>query len=135
MTGESGVDVELRFSSKLEPSSAREHKRAVGNSRHVLESQRFQCVHVLSNKARGFPCLTRAVRYELIRPNSRGVCVCVCTTQLTLLPSTFTTFNGKKTTMLQGDFFLLDAAAAGGPVDRVWDRGSLVAIEPSLRER
>jgi hypothetical protein len=63
------------------------------------------------------------------------VCACVCNTQLTLLPSTFTVFNGKKTTILLGDFFLLDAAAAGGPVDRVWDRGSLVAIEPSLRER
>ena len=28
--------------------------KAVGSSRNVLESQLFQCVHVLSHKARGF---------------------------------------------------------------------------------
>jgi hypothetical protein len=34
---------------------------AVRNSRTVLESQLFQCVYMLSNRARGFPCLTTTV--------------------------------------------------------------------------
>jgi thiopurine S-methyltransferase len=35
--------------------------------------------------------------------------------------------------LLKGDFFDLDAEAAGGKFDVVWDRASLVAIQPALR--
>jgi hypothetical protein len=88
--------------------------------------------------------MRRKVRAFLSPPRmrvcSRHGCVPEVTTltggvQLTVLQSTFTSFHGKKITMLQGDFFKLDVNAAGGQVDRVWDRGSLVAIEPTLRER
>lgn len=41
---------------------------------------------------------------------------------------------GKKTTLLKGDFFGLDADATGGMFDSIWDRASIVAISPSLRE-
>ena len=42
-------------------------------------------------------------------------------------------FVGKKTTLLKGDFFGLDADAAGGQFDSIWDRASMVAIDPALR--
>ncbi len=45
----------------------------------------------------------------------------------------FERFVGKKTTLLKGDFFGLDAGATGGQFDSVWDRGSMVAIDPTLR--
>ena len=41
---------------------------------------------------------------------------------------------GKKITLLKGDYFELDELVAGGRVDAVFDRASLVAIDPSLRE-
>lgn len=44
------------------------------------------------------------------------------------------TWKGIKTTLLHGDFFSLDAKTAGGTFDAAWDRGSLVAIQPNLRE-
>lgn len=46
---------------------------------------------------------------------------------------TFERFDGKKTTLLKGDFFGLDADATGGQVDSIWDRASMVAIDPALR--
>ena len=36
--------------------------------------------------------------------------------------------------ILVGDFFDLRASMIGGPVDAIWDRGSLVAIPPNARE-
>jgi Thiopurine S-methyltransferase (TPMT) len=33
----------------------------------------------------------------------------------------------------KGDFFGLDADATGGQVDSIWDRASMVAIDPVLR--
>jgi len=47
---------------------------------------------------------------------------------------TFERFVGKKTTLLKGDFFALDSDATGGKFDSIWDRGSMVAIDPRLRE-
>jgi thiopurine S-methyltransferase len=47
----------------------------------------------------------------------------------------FGTWKGQKTTLLLGDFFDLDVKTAGGTFDAAWDRGSLVAIQPSLREK
>lgn len=47
-------------------------------------------------------------------------------------------WTGKSIMLLQGDFFELNlrvAGGTGGTVDAVWDRGSLVAIDPSLREQ
>lgn len=43
-------------------------------------------------------------------------------------------FSGGKNTLLKGDFFELNADHVQGQVDAVWDRASLVAISPSLRE-
>jgi thiopurine S-methyltransferase len=43
-------------------------------------------------------------------------------------------FSGKNISLLKGDFFDLDETTAGGRFDAVWDRASIVAIEPSLRE-
>jgi thiopurine S-methyltransferase len=40
---------------------------------------------------------------------------------------------GRKMLLLKGDFFELDETATDGRFDAVFDRGSLVAIEPSLR--
>ena len=50
------------------------------------------------------------------------------------LLDSFERFVGKKTLLLKGDFFGLDADSTGGQFDSIWDRGSLVAIDPSLRE-
>ena len=41
---------------------------------------------------------------------------------------------GKSIMLLKGDFFELDDNKTGGKFDAVWDRGSIVAIDPSLRE-
>lgn len=43
-------------------------------------------------------------------------------------------FKGNKITLLKGDFFHLTEQDTGGKFDAVFDRGSLVAIEPNLRE-
>jgi thiopurine S-methyltransferase len=48
-------------------------------------------------------------------------------------PDMFERFVGKKTTLLKGDFFALDSDATGGKFDSIWDRGSMVAIDPHLR--
>lgn len=48
-------------------------------------------------------------------------------------PDGFERFVGKKTTLLKGDFFGLDADATGGQFDSIWDRASMVAIDPALR--
>jgi len=44
-------------------------------------------------------------------------------------------FQGKDITLLKGDFFDLDEMATSGRVDAVWDRASIVAIQPELREK
>jgi len=56
--------------------------------------------------------------------------------------SSFHTWMGKSILLLQGDFFDLDMSALGGlwkrnelKFDAVWDRASLVAINPYLREQ
>lgn len=43
-------------------------------------------------------------------------------------------FSGKNISLLKGDYFDLDETTAGGRFDAVWDRASIVAIDPSLRE-
>jgi thiopurine S-methyltransferase len=47
----------------------------------------------------------------------------------------FDRLAGEKITLLKGDFFDLDAHATGGQFDAVWDRGSMVAITPDLRDQ
>jgi thiopurine S-methyltransferase len=47
----------------------------------------------------------------------------------------FEKWKGQSISLLTGDFFQLDVATAGGTFDAVWDRASLVAIQPSLREQ
>ena len=42
--------------------------------------------------------------------------------------------TGNKITLLKGDFFELDDTISGGRFDAIFDRASLVAIEPRLRE-
>mmetsp|Transcript_50529 Transcript_50529/g.96515 ORF Transcript_50529/g.96515 Transcript_50529/m.96515 type:complete len:168 (-) Transcript_50529:411-914(-) len=51
--------------------------------------------------------------------------------------SGFQLYEGNKAQMYVGDFFEFDGSTTGQDqaFDRVWDRGSLVAIEPVLRER
>lgn len=46
----------------------------------------------------------------------------------------FQRFVGDHITLLKGDYFALDASKAGGTFDVIYDRASLVAIEPKLRE-
>jgi thiopurine S-methyltransferase len=48
--------------------------------------------------------------------------------------SKYEQWKGDKITLLQGDFFHLDEQATGGKFDAIFDRGSLVAISPDLRE-
>jgi len=48
--------------------------------------------------------------------------------------SSFEKLEGKKITLLKGDFFGLDDKATGGKFDAIMDRASMVAIDPSLRE-
>ena len=48
----------------------------------------------------------------------------------------FQVYNGEKVQICLGDFFEFDGTSCGTKAfERVWDRGSLVAIEPALRER
>ena len=47
---------------------------------------------------------------------------------------TYERLSGKKISLLKGDFFALDETAAGGRFDVIWDRASMVAIQPNLRE-
>lgn len=44
-------------------------------------------------------------------------------------------FEGKGITLLKGDFFDLNDSTAGGRFDAVWDRASIIAIQPELREQ
>lgn len=44
-------------------------------------------------------------------------------------------FAGKNISFLKGDYFDLDETTAGGRFDAVWDRASIIAIEPHLREQ
>ena len=46
----------------------------------------------------------------------------------------FSVFQGNKIMLLKGDFFKLTEQDMGGKVDAVFDRGSLVAIQPDMRE-
>ncbi len=60
--------------------------------------------------------------------------------QLKLQPSTsiddrFDRLVGENISLLKGDFFELDDQATCGQFDAVWDRGSMVAITPDLREK
>jgi thiopurine S-methyltransferase len=47
--------------------------------------------------------------------------------------SAYRRMTGNKITLLQGDFFGLDETVTGGRFDAIFDRASLVAIEPALR--
>mmetsp|Transcript_24028 Transcript_24028/g.54645 ORF Transcript_24028/g.54645 Transcript_24028/m.54645 type:complete len:233 (-) Transcript_24028:108-806(-) len=47
----------------------------------------------------------------------------------------FVKYGGKKISLIQADFFEIDATILGGRVDVVWDRASVVAIRPELREK
>jgi len=53
----------------------------------------------------------------------------------TLDGAVFERRNGKSTLLLRGDYFDLDSQSTGGQFDAVWDRASLVAISPDLREK
>jgi len=46
----------------------------------------------------------------------------------------FEHFEGEKISLLKGDFFALTTDQTEGHFDAVYDRGSLVAIDPSLRD-
>jgi thiopurine S-methyltransferase len=46
----------------------------------------------------------------------------------------FERFEGHGISLLKGDFFDLDDNATNGKFDGIFDRGSLVAIDPSLRK-
>jgi thiopurine S-methyltransferase len=46
----------------------------------------------------------------------------------------FDYFHGNNIMLLKGDFFALNDQATKGKVDSIWDRASMVAIHPSLRE-
>ena len=46
----------------------------------------------------------------------------------------FATMHGDKISLLKGDFFQLSTTATGAKFHAVLDRGSLIAIEPTLRE-
>jgi thiopurine S-methyltransferase len=48
--------------------------------------------------------------------------------------SPFDAWKGESITLLRGDFFDLQREQ-GEPFDAVWDRGSLIAIDPSMREQ
>jgi thiopurine S-methyltransferase len=47
----------------------------------------------------------------------------------------FSKWKGESITLLLGDFFNVSVEITGGTFDGVWDRGSLVAINPALREQ
>eukprot|EP00934_Nitzschia_sp_Nitz4_P006385 Nitzschia sp. Nitz4//scaffold10_size219509//28889//29707//NITZ4_001401-RA/size219509-augustus-gene-0.265-mRNA-1//-1//CDS//3329532839//6375//frame0 len=46
----------------------------------------------------------------------------------------FERFEGDRISLLKGDFFALDEASAKGKFGAIYDRGSIVAINPSLRQ-
>jgi thiopurine S-methyltransferase len=46
----------------------------------------------------------------------------------------FERFVGDKITLLKGDYFDLDATKSGGQFGMIFDRASMVAIEPTMRE-
>ena len=46
----------------------------------------------------------------------------------------FIRFEGNKIVLLKGDYFTLDDTKAGGKMDAIWDRGSMVAIPVEMRE-
>ena len=46
----------------------------------------------------------------------------------------FERFKGKDIELLKGDFFDLDETTTGGRFDAIWDRASIIAIQPELRE-
>jgi len=46
----------------------------------------------------------------------------------------FERFEGKSISLLKGDFFDIDDDVTNGKFDGIFDRGSIVAIQPSLRE-
>lgn len=48
--------------------------------------------------------------------------------------ATFDRLSGNKISLLKGDFFALNETYTGGKFDIVWDRASMVAIQPVLRE-
>jgi thiopurine S-methyltransferase len=52
----------------------------------------------------------------------------------TMSKNNYEQWEGDKITLLQGDFFHLNEQATGGKFDAIFDRGSLVAIHPDLRE-
>jgi len=56
------------------------------------------------------------------------------TTTATTTTTHFERFVGKKITLLKGDFFDMERAGFANKFDVVWDRASLVAIQPTLRE-
>jgi thiopurine S-methyltransferase len=47
----------------------------------------------------------------------------------------FEQWKGESITLVQGDFFDVNEQVLGGACDAVWDRGSMVAIDPSLRDQ
>ena len=47
----------------------------------------------------------------------------------------FEKFQGEKITLLRGDFFSLDDKTTGGVFGAIYDRASMVAIEPDLRKQ
>ena len=55
-------------------------------------------------------------------------------TQIPGMKDGFIRFEGDKIVLLKGDFFTLDETNAGGRMDAIWDRGSMVAIPVEMRE-
>lgn len=47
----------------------------------------------------------------------------------------FERFKGEKITLLRGDYFALDDSKTGGKFGVIYDRASIVAIDPELREK
>jgi thiopurine S-methyltransferase len=52
----------------------------------------------------------------------------------TTIKDGFEKFQGDKIALLKGDYFELDATKTDGKFDFIYDRASMVAIEPKLRE-
>jgi thiopurine S-methyltransferase len=46
----------------------------------------------------------------------------------------FEYFQGQNILLMKGDFFALNEQSTRGKVDSIWDRASMIAIHPSLRE-
>jgi thiopurine S-methyltransferase len=58
----------------------------------------------------------------------------ISTESTTTTTDGFERFQGDKITLLKGDFFELDATKTDGKFDLIFDRASMVAIEPKLRQ-